>query len=77
MKINLRGLILNLAKNNKEISGSSFIPGRLRAIEKEMLAQSIDAAGIMKKLRSEEKFRNAFTENDWKVIESGVKKMIK
>jgi hypothetical protein len=77
MKINLRGLIMNLTKNNEEISKSSFIPGRLNKLEKEMKAGTITAGEVMVRLRDEEKFRKAFNDSDWKMIEREVNKMIK
>lgn len=77
MKINLRGLIMNLTRNNEEIKRSSFIPGRLRQIEREMEAGKITVDGVMERLKEEEKFRKAFSSGDWKMIEKEVGKMIK
>jgi hypothetical protein len=77
MKINLRGLIMNLTKNNAEISKSSFIPGRLKTIEKEMKAGTLTVEQVMVRLHGEEKFRKAFGESDWKMIEREVGKMMK
>ncbi|NTW27342.1 MAG: hypothetical protein HGA36_03390 [Candidatus Moranbacteria bacterium] len=77
MKINLRGLIMNLTKNNAEIAKSSFIPGRLSKIEKEMKAGTITVSEVMVKLRDEEKFRKAISDNDWKMIEREVEKTLK
>ncbi|EKD46874.1 MAG: hypothetical protein ACD_67C00032G0003 [uncultured bacterium] len=77
MRIYLKAFIMNLAKNYDEIRKSTFIPGRLNKIEKEMKEGSLDADGVMTKLRDEEKFRKAFTDGDWKMIQREVEKMIK
>ena len=68
---------MNLTKNNEEISKSTFIPGRIKRIEKEMKAGTIATSEVMVRLRDEEKFRKAFSEGDWKMIEKEVGKMIK
>ncbi|KKQ50616.1 MAG: hypothetical protein US70_C0035G0003 [Parcubacteria group bacterium GW2011_GWD2_38_11] len=77
MRIYLKAFILNLARNNEDISKSSFIPSRLNQIEREMKAGSITSDEVMVKLRDEDKFRKAFNVGDWKMIEKEVKKMIK
>lgn len=70
-------MIMNLTKNNEEISKSSFIPGRLSKIEKEMKAGTITVSEVMVRLRDEEKFRKAFNDSDWKMIEKEVEKMLR
>lgn len=77
MRIYLKAFILNLTKNNEDIKRSSFIPGRLNQIEREMKAGTIDVDGVMVKLRDEEKFRKALSDGDWKVVKREVEKMIK
>lgn len=77
MKINLRGLILNLTKKNEEIVKSSAIPGKLNKLEKEMKAGTVTAVVVMERLRREEKLQSVFSEREWNMIESEVKKMIK
>jgi hypothetical protein len=77
MKIYLRAFVLNLTKNNEEIKRSSFIPARLKQIERDMEAKKLTVSDVMDRLRDEEKFRKALGDRDWKMIESEVKKMIK
>ena len=77
MKIYLKAFVLSLAKNNKEITRSTFIPARLRQIEREMENGSLTVLNVMEKLKHEEALRKGFGDREWKMIESEVKKMIK
>ena len=78
MRAYLVTFVMNLVKNNKEVARSSFIPGRLRIIERAMDKKEITADEVMSELKSEKmKLFSAIKENDWKMIEIEVKKMMK
>ncbi len=78
MSVYLKRFVLNLTKNNKEVAKSSFIPGRLRQIERDMESnENLTVLNVMDRLKHEEKLRAALSEHDWKMIEAEVKKMMK
>lgn len=77
MRVYLKAFILNLTKKDAAIAGSSFIPTRLRQIEREMEAGKLTIDDVMKRLKSEEKFDKFFSDGDWKMIEKEIGKMIR
>ena len=77
MRVYLKAFIMNLTKNNEEITRSSFIPGRLNKIEKEMKAGKITVDEVIVQLKDEDKFRKVFSDSDWRMITKEIEKMIK
>jgi hypothetical protein len=77
MRIYLKAFVMNLTKSNKEVAKLNFLPALLNKIEKEMKAGTIDSAGVMDRIRSEEKIVKVLKEGEFKMIEAAVKKMIK
>ena len=84
MRVHLVSFVMALAKNNKEAAKSSFIPSRLRQIEREMETEKKTRAGnltvdvIMGKLKEDKmKLNAALKAHEWDMIEKEINKMMK